>query len=108
LSDNKTICIYGGWDPNADDDKAAGDDDSFMIFDDCFLLDTETWNWKVCPSKLLYSDVPLHVQGLDGGPRRVGHTAILANESDHVMIFGGRIPRDRFTGDFQSIFASEN
>ncbi|GKY97651.1 hypothetical protein MPSEU_000723500 [Mayamaea pseudoterrestris] len=103
LSDNKTICIYGGWDPNADDDQAIGDDDSFMIFDDCFLLDTETWIWKACSSKPLYADVPLHVQGLDGGPRRVGHTAILDDKNERVLVFGGRIPRDRFTGDFQSI-----
>jgi hypothetical protein len=108
LKDNKTICVYGGWDPNADDENVKADqDDESTIFRDCFLLDTETWTWKKCHGKPLYADIPAGVQGLDGGPRRVGHSAILANKNDEVLVFGGRVPRDRFAGDFQTICINE-
>merc|ERR1711965_674629 len=40
LSDGKSILVHGGWDPQ-DDTK-----DDVQVFDDAFLLDTETWEWK--------------------------------------------------------------
>jgi N-acetylneuraminic acid mutarotase len=96
LSDNTTICIYGGWDPN-DEDVVKADE----IHSDCFFLDTIKWNWKKGP-KAMYADLPAEVHGIDGGPARVGHEAALIGDNE-VLVFGGRIPRDRFAGDFQSI-----
>jgi N-acetylneuraminic acid mutarotase len=83
LPDGRTICIYGGWDPN-DDEGAASSNDETLIFNDAFLLNTETWQWQkvaVSPAK------------------RVGHEAILATQGGEtrVVAFGGRIPQDRFT-----------
>ena len=101
LDDNKTILIYGGWDPNAEDDK--GED---TIFGDSFLLDTKSWTWTKGPK----------ARGVDGvrdgsgnaskeGQERVGHSAVLAPGTDgvHVLAFGGRLPDDRFAADFQSL-----
>lgn len=90
LKDGKTICIYGGWDPN--DDEIGGDDEE-MIFEDSFLLDTEKWTWH--PNK------PVH--GKEA--KRVGHTAVLRGEE--VFVFGGRVPGDTFTGDFQVVSVSK-
>ena len=87
LPDGKNICIYGGWDPNDDDAK----DDEGLIWNDAFLLNTETWQWKQLPKSF---------------SKRVGHEAILmpraANETSiEVLAFGGRIPRDQFTNDME-------
>jgi N-acetylneuraminic acid mutarotase len=93
LSDQKTICIYGGWDPNAEDDK-----DEDIIFQDCLYLDTDKWMW--------FQDAKQKVTPLtseDGGPKRVGHTAVATEDGSQVLVFGGRIPGDRFTGDFQTL-----
>ena len=101
LADKKTICIYGGWDPNSEDESSSDNDES-TIFQDSFLLDTEKWVWKKGP-------VASHVGDQeDGGPKRVGHTAILNTKGSEILIFGGRLPGDRFTGDFQSLAISGN
>jgi N-acetylneuraminic acid mutarotase len=94
LEDGKTIFIHGGWDPN---DDQANDED--MMFGDSFLLDTSTWTWKAGPK-------PKFVPGAgeNGGLKRVGASSVLAPGDDmsHVLIFGGRIPGDKFASDFQS------
>mmetsp|Transcript_37988 Transcript_37988/g.82650 ORF Transcript_37988/g.82650 Transcript_37988/m.82650 type:complete len:782 (-) Transcript_37988:521-2866(-) len=97
LEDNKTILIYGGWDLNLDEEACK--DDADMIFEDSFLLDTELWTWSPGP-KIKYdgsSGVP------NGGSRRVGHSAVLApsEEGAQVLVFGGRVPGDEFSSDFQ-------
>lgn len=96
LADGKTLCVYGGWDPN---DEAATDD-AEMIFQDCFLLDTETWTWSQPTGETRL----VHEQGTNGGARRVGHAAILdQSQPDRVVLFGGRVPGDQFSGDLQSL-----
>lgn len=94
LEDGKTIFIHGGWDPN--DDQV---DDEDMMFGDSFLLDTSTWTWKVGPKPKFLSGA-----GDNGGLKRVGASSVLAPGDDmsHVLIFGGRVPGDKFSNDFQS------
>lgn len=99
LRDGKTLCIYGGWDPNSDDDKAKND--SYMFCKDTFLLDTETWTWRKGPQPTI-ADLPWDAHGMDGGPMRVGHAAVTL-DGEEILIFGGRVPGDRFAGDFQSL-----
>jgi len=67
LDDNKTILIYGGWDPNTEDDK--GDD---TIFGDSFLLDTTTWTWQKGPRPRFVGDSK---KCENFGAHRVGHSA---------------------------------
>jgi len=99
LEDNKTILIYGGWDLNADEDAVK--DDADMIFSDSYLLDTEQWSWSAGP-KVKY-DGSSGVS--NGGPKRVGHSAVLAPSEDgcEVLVFGGRVPNDEFAADFQRL-----
>ena len=99
LEDNKTILIYGGWDLNADEDAVK--DDADMLFSDSYLLDTEQWSWSAGP-KVKY-DGSSGVK--NGGPKRVGHSAVLAPSEDccEVLVFGGRVPNDEFTADFQRL-----
>ena len=98
LNDGSTILIYGGWDPNMEDEK--GDD---LIFADSFLLDTKTWTWSEGP-KPRY-EASKNKASTNGGPHRVGHSAVLAPGSDGVQVlaFGGRLPENEFAGDFQSL-----
>jgi hypothetical protein len=77
MEDGKTILIQGGWDPNAE-----GDDDSEVIFDDCYLLDTSTWIW----TKLEQT-----------APSRVGHRSVHCKGD--VYMFGGRLDGGEFTND---------
>ena len=81
LEDKSTILIYGGWDPNADDDDV---DD--VIMDDAYLLDTSTWTWSKVENDVV--------------SRRVGHTSFL--KGGNVVVFGGRTP-EGFANDFLSI-----
>jgi hypothetical protein len=92
LEDGKTICIYGGWDPN----------DEENIFKGSFLLDTDTWTWKSGPKASSGgSGGDYFVE--DCGPKRCGHTSVMNNESGEVMVFGGRIPGEILAGDFQTL-----
>jgi hypothetical protein len=110
LDDDRTICVYGGWDPNADEAAAAtadGDaplhDDSHMFSSDsgrCYLLDTSTWTWRKGGTVSHASHLPAIVRGSDGGFRRAGHASALVG-GNRVLAFGGRVPGDRFAGDFQ-------
>eukprot|EP00804_Cyclotella_cryptica_P010864 CCRYP_008793-RA/>CCRYP_008793-RA protein AED:0.00 eAED:0.00 QI:1125/-1/1/1/-1/1/1/198/434 len=102
LEDGSTILIYGGWDPNTEDEK--GDD---LIFGDSFLLDTKSWTWKKGP-KPRYTSFN-NTAANNGGLERVGHSAVLAPgaEGVQVLAFGGRV-LDGFSSDFQSlIFAPQ-
>lgn len=102
LDDGKTLCVYGGWDPNADEETyATNDDDS--IFQEVYLLDTELWIWRKGPRAEYWSNLPPIVHGKSGGPKRVGHTATFNHEMSSMILFGGRVPGDAFTGDFQII-----
>lgn len=96
LEDGCTIMIYGGWDPNTEDEK--GDD---LIFGDSFLLDTRSWTWSKGPKPKYAS---FDGNAVNGGLERVGHSAVLAPSGDGVQVlaFGGRL-RDGFAADFQSL-----
>jgi Galactose oxidase, central domain/Kelch motif len=90
LDNGTTIWIYGGWDPNADDDNDnCADNDDEMIFGDSFYLDTTQWVWRSGPS-------------LHNGTKRVGHAAVL-NEANDVCVFGGRVPGDVFSDDLYTL-----
>lgn len=98
LEDNKTILIYGGWDPCDDDENMS---DEKMICGDSFLLDTEAWNWKPGPNPQYIKNVC----GENGGKRRTGASSLLAPGDDlsQVLVFGGRVPDDKFANDFQTM-----
>ena len=96
-NDGTTIMIYGGWDPNTEVEN--GDD---MMFGDSYLLDTKTWSWRTGP-KPRYEGAS---SSTNGGPERVGHSAVLAPGGKHgvqVLVFGGRVQGGTFVGDFQSL-----
>ena len=99
LEDGKTINVYGGWDPNEEED--GGD----CIYNSSFLLDTETWTWKSGPKAVPGGIVGTENDSLeeDCGPKRCGHTAALNHENGEVIVFGGRIPGERLAGDFQHL-----
>lgn len=84
LEDGKTVLVYGGWDPNADDDDDDGLEET--IFDDYYLLDTETWKWRNEGSTLT---------------KRVGHAAVWQEERKQVVAHGGRTVGNAFTNDFE-------
>jgi hypothetical protein len=109
LADKKTICIYGGWDPNSEDDNAemnSDDDDEHMIFQDSYLLDIEKWVWRQGPPVVAAASSDENDK--DSGPKRVGHTAVLSKGGTEVLVFGGRVPHDRFAGDFQKLVVSKS
>lgn len=95
LEDGKTIFIHGGWDPN---DDQVNDED--MMFGDSFLLDTSCWTWKPGPSPKF-----LPGTGANGDLKRVGASSVLVPGDDlsQVIIFGGRLPGDKFASDFQVV-----
>lgn len=101
LSDGYTILIYGGWDPNTEDENSDED----LVFGDSFLLNTKTWKWSKGPNARFQS----HKNAAkNGGPSRVGHSSVLApSRSDglQVLAFGGRLPGNEFSADFQSLSA---
>ncbi|KAG7347007.1 galactose oxidase [Nitzschia inconspicua] len=102
LEDGKTICIYGGWDPN-EEDEISGEEN---IFNGSYLLDTEEWTWKEGPkAQPMGSGTSSHsVQ--DCGPKRCGHQAVLDPETGEVLVFGGRIPGEALAGDMQKLSPS--
>jgi N-acetylneuraminic acid mutarotase len=112
LEDGKTICIYGGWDPNEDaagedasttDPKSEGDEN---IFKSSFLLDTETWAWRPGPKTVFGGSGSKHLTVDDCGDKRCGHAAVL--EGGKVLVFGGRVPGERLACDFQTLSPSEH
>lgn len=98
LEDGKTVLVYGGWDPNADDDDE--EDGAEMIFQDSFLLDTELWSWSPGPNPRFFK-----TETMNAGGKRVGHSAVLApgQKGTEVLVYGGRIPNEKFASDFQSL-----
>ncbi len=105
LADKKTIIVYGGWDPNDDEFGADAED---KVFGDSYLLDTETWMWSIGPKPTFAGDGSSISHSLveNGGEQRVGHDCVLMEGEGagaQVLVFGGRIPNDKFTGDFQSL-----
>ncbi|KAL9186967.1 hypothetical protein ACHAXT_010687 [Thalassiosira profunda] len=95
LNDGSTILVYGGWDPCDE----SGDD---LIFGDAFLLDTKTWTWRKGPNPKYEKSTN---NAANGGAERVGHSAVLAPGADGVQVlaFGGRLPENKFSSDFQSL-----
>ena len=77
-----------------------GDD---LIFGDSFLLDTKTWTWSQGPQPKF--EPSKNSAATNGGPNRVGHSAVLAPGSSGVQVlaFGGRLQESEFAGDFQSL-----
>lgn len=95
LVDGNKVLIFGGWDPQQEGVQAA------KVFNDSFLLNTETWEWEAVvvqqqqPNKTLKGEEgPGQVDGDDGSalalPGRVGHRAVVDAKSNKVYIFGGQ------------------
>ncbi len=99
LEDGKTIMIYGGWDPN-DEDELTGEDN---IFKGSYLLDTQEWTWKKGPDPKAGGSGSSEHTLEDCGAKRCGHTAALNSENGEVFIFGGRIPGEVLAGDVQRL-----
>jgi hypothetical protein len=103
LEDGKTVCIYGGWDPNEEDSATGGEN----IFQGSFLLDTETWMWSAGPKAVPGGSGSETAFVADCGPKRCGHSSVLNPENGQVMVFGGRIPGEVLAGDFQYLSSEE-
>ncbi|KAL7498725.1 hypothetical protein ACHAWT_008084 [Skeletonema menzelii] len=103
LPDGHTILIYGGWDPNTEDENSDED----LVFGDSFLLDTKTWTWSKGPSPRFGATYQSGKSAAkNGGRSRVGHSAVLApcsSDGLQVLAFGGRLPGNEFAADFQSM-----
>jgi hypothetical protein len=99
LEDGKTICIYGGWDPN-EEDEMSGEEN---IFSSSFLLDTEEWTWKQGPQAQSMGSGTTAYTVQDCGPKRCGHQAVLNPENGEVFVFGGRVPGEALAGDMQKL-----
>lgn len=99
LDDGKTIIVYGGWDPN-EEDELTGEDN---IFEGSYLLDTQEWTWRKGPDPQSGgSGSAKHI--LEScGVKRCGHTAALNSENGEVFVFGGRTPGEVLAGDVQRI-----
>jgi hypothetical protein len=83
-----------------DEETQISDED--MMFGDSYLLNTETWTWKNGPKPKF---APHQLGAENGGMKRVGATAALipGDEMTQMLVFGGRIPNDKFANDFQTI-----
>ena len=99
LEDGKTIMIYGGWDPN-EEDELTGEDN---IFKGSYLLDTQEWTWKKGPDPQAGGSGSAEHILESCGPKRCGHTAALNSENGEVFVFGGRIPGEVLAGDVQRL-----
>jgi len=99
LEDGKTIIVYGGWDPN-EEDELTGEDN---IFKGSYLLDTQEWTWKKGPDPQSGGSGSAKHIVESCGAKRCGHTAALNSENGEVFVFGGRIPGELLAGDVQRI-----
>lgn len=97
LEDGKTIIVYGGWDPN-EEDELTGEDN---IFKGTYMLDTQEWTWKEGPNPQSCGGASAKHIVQDCGPKRCGHTSTLNSENGEVFVFGGRIPGELLAGDVQ-------
>ncbi|TYZ64146.1 hypothetical protein PybrP1_004439 [[Pythium] brassicae (nom. inval.)] len=83
LVDDSSILVFGGWDPQSEDPAAT------KVFDDAFLLNTDTWEWAaVALTRRDGEQQPLALPG------RVGHRAVV-DASDNVIFFGGQDAADK-------------
>ena len=99
LEDGKSILIQGGWDPQ---DETR---DDTTMYENAFLLDTQTWEWRALEggregSSLLADKALFPSPGV-----MVGHTAVLAQaraedeegpageRTVRVLMFGGQDPK---------------
>lgn len=99
LEDGRTICVYGGWDPN-EEDEATGEE---QIFKGSYLLNTIDWTWTAGPEAQPGGSGSTQHDIHDCGPKRCGHTATLNPETGEVLVFGGRIPGEVLAGDLQRL-----
>ena len=99
LEDGKTIMIYGGWDPN-EEDELTGEDN---IFKGSYLLDTQEWTWKKGPDPQAGGSGSTEHALEDCGAKRCGHAAALNSVNGEVFVFGGRIPGEVLAGDVQRL-----
>ena len=100
MDDGKTICIYGGWDPNEETNESGEEN----IFKSSFLLDTETWTWSKGPKAFPAGNGTDEEPAVpDCGAKRCGHTSTVHPETGEVILFGGRIPGEVLAGDFQRL-----
>lgn len=84
LVDGSKILIFGGWDPQREDELVAT-----SVFNDGFLLNTETWDWE--------SVVVKRANRTGSGerdqevflPGRVGHRAVV-DANNQVFLFSGQ------------------
>lgn len=72
-----------------------------MICGDSFLLDTESWTWRPGPHPKFLGQNGV----VNEGRKRTGASAVLAPGDDlsQVLVFGGRVPNDKFSNDFQAM-----
>ncbi|KAG7397558.1 kelch domain-containing protein 1 [Phytophthora boehmeriae] len=84
------ILIFGGWDPQRDDASSPG-----SVFDDAFLLDTQTWEWEPA----IFAEASSTEGALRG---RVGHSAVL-DDNGFVHLFGGQNGSDNRLKDVGTI-----
>lgn len=99
LEDGKTILVYGGWDPN-EEDELSGEEN---IFQGSYLLDTQDWSWKEGPNPQHDESILANNGEGNCGGKRCGHAACLNTRNGEVFIFGGRIPGDILAGDIQKL-----
>ena len=97
MEDGNTICIYGGWDPN-------GDEEDENMFKGSYFLDCESWAWRVGP-KPIFAGSGCEFAVDNCGSKRAGHTSVL--EGGSVLVFGGRTPGERLASDFQKLSPTE-
>jgi hypothetical protein len=71
------------------------------------LLNKESWERRIGSKPAFAGDGQSvsHSLVLDGGERRVGHKSVLlqGEGSAEVLVFGGRVPKDKFANDFQTL-----
>ncbi|KAG6622173.1 Rab9 effector protein [Phytophthora cinnamomi] len=94
LLENRKVLIFGGWDPQRDDENA-----STTVFDDAFLLDIQAWEWQ----PVAFADEGVAAAAYRG---RVGHGAVL-DKSGRVHLFGGQNSAEQRLKDICTITISQ-
>jgi len=92
LGDNKTILIYGGWDP-----MSSGSERDVVYFKDSFLLDTELWEWNPGPDissgSAVCTQKDMSAMDDEALRYRTGQSALLSSSdgnSSDIILFGGQ------------------
>lgn len=94
LLENGKILIFGGWDPQRDDDNASA-----TVFDDAFLLDTKAWGWQ----PVIFAEEGVAAAAYRG---RVGHGAVL-DSNGRIHLFGGQNSAEQRLKDICTITISQ-